>query len=569
MSRLRIINRLGIPLSVRGEPVTPLTALRVLGHVGASAGLFVIFLGGSLLSLVLYANLPAGRRVATFGLQRALQSEFEGRFGIESVEQLSLSGLRARGVTVYDPDGHLVLSVNAVSIQANFPGLLKKIIFGSGELTLRFERARLERAEVYLLPGRKDNVPTIVDAFTPIPPLPGTSSAPSARTVKVWFPEVEVGHIYGRMALDGVPTLETELSSVRGSIVGSAKRTAVDVERFSAQVRGLGGADARGVGSVHVRAPGAVWTSFDGYFGEVQFGTVVRVDSPKLDVTIDVPRAEPAAVRALWAAYPLLADAGAHVEGTGTLEAMHTQAKFTVAEGTVVSSGELRLSGHPGADLDLQGRSLDLRALWPSVPATDLDVDTTLAVFKVGNEWITSVNGSTRPTQIAGIPLPSIDVSGNYDATGFMGHAVLHEPGAPFNATFQVHPDGSIDGKAEAKHVDLSRAPRLQPYFTGHGFLDLQLKARIEKQRLVAQVQGNLQGLQYGAFSAQSSQFSGRATGPLTQPERLSLDLSMASRRLRMGAFGFDELETKVRGPATRPTVSATFTNQHGPVITA
>ncbi|MES1179129.1 MAG: translocation/assembly module TamB domain-containing protein [Myxococcales bacterium] len=569
MSRLRIISRLGIPLSVRGKPGKPLTPLGVLGHVGSSVGLFLVFVGGSVLSLVLYANLPAGRRVATYGLQRALQTEFEGRFGIEAVERVSLSGLRARGVTVYDPDGRLVLSVNTISIQADVPDLVKKILFGKGELTLRFERARLERAEVYLLPGRKDNVPTIVDAFTPIPPIPGTGSAPSSRTVKVWFPEVEVGHIYGRMALDGVPTLETELSSVHGSIVGSAELTAVDVERFSAQVRGLGGTDAKGVGSVHVRAPGAVWTSFDGYFGDVQFGTVVRVDSPKLDVTVDVPRAKPAEVRALWAAYPLLKDATAHVEGTGTLEAMHTQAKFTVDQGTIVSSGELRLSGHPGADLDVQGRGLDLRALWANVPATDLDVDTTLAVFEAGNEWITSVDGSTRATEIGGFALPPIDVAGNYSSTGFAGNATLHEPGAPFDATFQVHPDGSIDGSAEAKHVDLSRAPRLAPYFTGRGLLDLQLKARIEKQRLVAQVKGNLQALQYGSLSAQNSQFSGRATGPLTAPEKLSLDLSMASRRIRVGAFGFDEIETKVKGPATRPTVSATITNHHGPVITA
>jgi hypothetical protein len=563
-----MISRLGVPFSVRGKPGKRLTPLGVLGHAGSSVGLFLVFVSGSLLSLVLYANLPAGRRVATYGLQRALQSEFEGRFAIESVERLSLTGLRARGVTVYDPDGRLVLSVNSISIQADLLELVKQILFGTGNVTLRFERARLERAEVYLLPG-KNNIPTIADAFMPVPPIPGTSSGPSTRTLKVWFPQVEVGHIYSRMALDGVPTLEAELSSVHGSIVGSAELTAVDVERFSAQVRGLGGTDAKGVGSVHVRAPGAVWTSFDGYFGDVQFGSVVRVDSPKLDVTVDVPRAEPGALRALWAAYPLLEDATAHVEGTGTLEAMHTQAKFTIDQGTVVSSGELRLSGHPGADLDIQGRGLDLRALWPNVPATAFDVDTTLSVFQAGNEWITSVNGSTRATQVAGLAVPPIDVSGNYATAGFTGKAIVHEPGAPLTATFQVHPDGAIDGTAQAKHVDLSRAPRLEPYFTGRGLLDLQLKARIEKQRLVAQVQGNVEGLQYGSLSAQSNHFSGRATGPLSSPNQLSLDMSMASRRIRAGAFGFDELETRVKGPASRPTVSTVITNHQGPVITA
>ena len=371
------------------------------------------------------------------------------------------------------------------------------------------------------------------------------------------------------MALDGVPTLEAELSSVRGAVVGSAALTSVDVERFSATVRGLGGADATGVGSVHVRAPGAVWTSFDGYFGELQFGTVVRLDGPKLDVTLDVPRAEPKSVRALWAGYPLLVDVGAHVEGVGTLQAMHTQAKLSLGLGSITSSGELRLSGHAGADLELSARRMDLRALWPTAPSTALDADTSLAVFQSGDQWVANVNGTTRATEILGIPLPPIDVTGSYDSKGFAGRATAHEPGIPLKATFDVHPDGSIDGSAEAKGVDLSRAPRVRPYFDGRGLLNLQLKARIEKGRLVSQVRGDLNGFQTGQVSIESNQFSGRVTGPLDDPQQLSVDLSVTSRRLRAGAFGFDELTTEVRGPVPRLVVSTRISNTNGPQISA
>ncbi len=567
MSRLRILN--AAVASVR-RPQTRRSALSLVAHAGFGLGLLLVFVSGSLLSVVLYANLPAGRRVASSGLRRLLASTFEGRFAIDAVDHVSLTELRARGITVQDPDGRLVLSVSALSVQADLLDVLKKVLYGKGDITLRFEHARLERAEVYLLPGRKNNIPTIAEAFTPIPATPGTGSSSSTRTVKIWFPAVEVGYIYGRMALDGVPTLETELSSVHGSIVGSSKLTSVDVERFSAQVRGLGGADAKGVGSVHVRAPGAVWTSFDGYFGDVQFGTVVRVDSPRLDVTLDVPRAKPPALRALWAAYPLLDDVTAHVEGIGTLEAMQTQAKLTIGEAsTITSNGEVRLTGHLGADLDVSGRHLDLRALWPNAPRSDLDADTTVAVFQAGNAWVADLDGKTRATQIMGAALPPIDVTASYRDNAVSGHALVHEPGAPIDATFVVHPDGSIDGTAEAKRVDLGSAPRLQPYFAGHGLLDLQLKARIDKNRLVAQVQGKVQDLQYGALTVQSSQFSGRATGPLNAPERLSLDFSVASRRLRAGSLGFDQLDTQVRGPVTQPTVSTTITNHHGPQITA
>lgn len=543
-------------------------ALSVLSRVGLGAGLVLVFVGGSLLSFVLYGNLPAGRRGVALGLQRVLANTFEGGFGIEAVEHISLHELRARGFTVHDPDGHLVLSVDLVTVQMDLPGIVRKLLFDTGVVTLRFDHARLERAEVYLLPGT-DNVPTIVDAFTPTPSLPGSATQPSAQSLKIWFPEIEVGHLYGRMALDAVPTLETELSSVRGAVVGSSALTTVDVERFSGTVRGLGGADATGVGSVHVRAPGAVWTSFDGYFGELQFGTVVRVDGPKLDVTLDVPRAEPKTVRALWAGYPVLENLSGHVEAVGTLQSMHTQAKLLVGQGSLSSSGELRLSGHPGADLELSARSVDLRALWPTAPNTDLDADAALAVFQSGDQWVANVNGTTRATQILGIALPPIDVTGSYDSKGFAGHATAHEPGIPLKATFDVHPDGSIDGSVDAKGVDLRQAPRLRPYFDGHGLLDLQLKGRIDKGRLVTQVNGTLNAFQYGQVSIQRNKFSGRATGPLDNPQQISVDLSLASQGLRAGAFGFDELKTELRGPVTRPVISTTINNKHGSQIKA
>lgn len=556
--------------NVRGalSAVSALSTLSTLSRLGIGAGLLLVFVGGSLLSFVLYANLPAGRRVLASGLERVLKSSLEGRFEIAAVEHISLRDLRARGITVHDPDGHLVLSVNALTVQADLPGLLRKLLLGTGVVTLRFDHARIERAEVYLLPG-PHNVPTIVDAFTPTPSLPGSATSASATTLKIWFPEIEVGHIYGRMALDEVPTLEAELSSVRGAVVGSSALTSVDVERFSATVRGLGGADATGVGSVHVRAPGAVWTSFDGYFGELQFGTVVRVDGPKLDVALDVPRAEPKTVRALWADYPLLEDLGAHVEAVGTLSAMHTQAKLSLGQGSLTSSGELRLSERPGADLELSARSLNLRALWPSAPSTALDADATLAVFQSGDQWVANVDGTTRATEILGTPLPPIDITGSYDAKGFAGHAVAHEPGIPLRLTFDVHPDGSIDGSAEAKGVDLSRAPRLQPYFDGRGLLNLQLKGRIDKGRLVSQVSGDLNAFQYGQVTIDSNQFSGRLAGPLSDPQKLSVALSLTSRRLRAGAFGFDDLKTELRGPVTRPLVSTSISSPKGPQITA
>ncbi|HEX3853612.1 MAG TPA: hypothetical protein VHW01_21755, partial [Polyangiaceae bacterium] len=400
---------------MRPRHPTARALLSALWHLSAGVALLGLFAGGSALGLVMYADLPAGRRVIAFALQRALANTFEGSFSIDAVERVSLRELRATGITVHDPDGHLVLSVSALSIQADLPALGRELWLGTGDITLRIDHARIERAEVYLLPGIKNDVPTIAAAFTPSPSPSTSAKTPSSKKLKVWLPEIEVGHIYGRMALDGVPTLETELATVRGSVQGAADLTAVDVERFSATVRGLGGADAHGVGSVHVRSPGAVWTSFDGYFGDVQLDASVRVDSPKLTITVDAPRAEPAAVRALWASYPLQKDVGAHAEAQGTLQALQTQAKFSIGPGSLEASGELRLAGNAGADFDVTGRTLDLQALWPKAPSTDVDVDARIGVFRAGTDWATDISASTRATTVADVAVPALDMTGNYN----------------------------------------------------------------------------------------------------------------------------------------------------------
>ncbi len=174
-----------------------------------------------------------------------------------------------------------------------------------------------------------------------------------------------------------------------------------------------------------------------------------------------------------------------------------------------------------------------------------------------------------EPHSILGVPVPALDLTGNYSSKGFIAHGTLHEPGAPVSVTIDLHPDGSFDGTAQATHVDLSRATRLQPYFHGHGLLDLQLKTRIDKNRLVAQVNGDLRELEYGKLTVKSSKISGRASGPLDAPERLTLDLSLASKWLRAGVFGFDELDTKLTGPVSHPVLSTTINNHHGPTITA
>lgn len=552
-----------------GEPLGE-RALRGLWRFGEGAGLVLVFASGSLLALLSYINLPAGKRLVARGLEQVLSSTFYGNFTIDAIDHVSLRGVQARGITVKDPDGRVVLTVSALAADADLVGILRKVLYGTGTVTIKIDHARAEKAEVFVVSTPKSDIPTIADAFLPLPSKnPSAPSTPSSQKIKVWLPSIEVGHIYGRVSLEGVPTLETEITNVHGSVIGAPDLTSVDVERFAMVARGLGGADARGVGSVHVRAPGAVWTSFDGYFGDVQLGTVVKVDSPKLDITVDVPRAEAEDVRALWQGYPLLKDVGAHVEAVGTVHSLHTQAKVLVGRGAIDATGEVRLSGDPGADLDVSGRGLNLQALFPTVPETQLDADATVSVFQSDGEIVADVSGSTHETRVLGVPVPAIDVTGSYNKKGFDAKGTLHEPGAPIKATVQIHPDGSVDATAQAKHIDLPHTPRLAPLFKGKGVADLELKAHIAKGKLDAHVDADVRDFEAGPVTFKSSKVSGRASGPLGSPDQLNLDFSAQSQMFRAGPIGFDELDSTAKGPLSRPAITALVKNNYGPAISA
>ena len=150
-------------MSLKRSPLTQ--ALGVLGRASLGAGLLALFLSGALSSIVLYANLPAGRRIVALALQRALNDTFEGTFSIGTVERVSLTQLRARDITAQDGDRHLVLSLDTLSVQADLPALLHQLLFGVGTVTLRIDHASADRAEVYLQPGQQAEVPSIADAF--------------------------------------------------------------------------------------------------------------------------------------------------------------------------------------------------------------------------------------------------------------------------------------------------------------------------------------------------------------------------------------------------------------------
>jgi hypothetical protein len=538
-------------------------ALRGVSGVVSALGLCAVFGAAAGGALLLHADLPAFRREGSRLLGGLLAATFQGQVSVGSVEHVSAYALRARDIVVRDAEWRVVLRLSQISAQADVLEILRRLLLGGDKVTIVVQHVRVERAEAHIIPG-EDGTPTLVRALTPAASEERPTAQADERYVRVWLPEIELGRVFARGTVGGSPTLETEIENARASLLATPKGAAIDVTRFSLLARGVTGADARGIATLHVRAPGAVWSSFDGYVGDVQFGSVVRWENRKLSLTLDVPRAEPAAMRALLPEYPLLSPATARLKLEGEPEAFDVRARAEVDSALVSANGSLSFADGLKLTLGVDAQAVDLRSLLEDAPPTALHASGDVTVQSEPEGVVVAFGGSLQPTRVGELDVPAVDVSGLLREGQLEGQAWVHDLGLPLEVEFARSPSGSIAVDARARGVDLSQVARLRPYAALRGRTDLDLHAVIEAGRLDATLGVDARELRYADFGLGSARLSASARGPLSAPRLLALDAKLTGRGLNAGQFGFDALEARARGPLRGPLLSATLTHRDG-----
>lgn len=547
---------------------------RLLGwlwRLSTNLGLLLVFVAAFAAGVALHLDTPPARRLAAELLSRGLSDLFVGSLEFEDVEKLSLRGASVREVRVYDPSGRKVLTVSDLRASADVLGLAEALLLGPERVTLVVPRVSVDRAEVDITPEEATGIPTLASAFA-IAPTPGpktTTPAAPSRYVRVWLPAIGIRRVYARGTAMGLPVLEVQLSQVRGSVLGTPKGAAIDVQRYGVVIRGLGGADTTGTGELHIRAPGAVWTSFDGFFGDLSANAFLHVKGDQIEARVDLPRARPEDVRTFLVDYPVQVPVNAHFEARGQLPLLQTSARITTGATRVSASGPLRVDKGGKLTLDVDGRDVDVRALFPHLPKTDFDVDAQLTLVNRGDRIVMDVNATTAKTQIDGVDVPPTDVSGSLTEKGFVGTATLHEEGVPLKLDFTVHPDGPVDLTARARSFDISRSPRLRKLTPVRGRVDVTVKARVEKERLNASVVADLRTMKFGDVTVAQATVRGTAKGPLDKPRALDINATVAGSGLATGPFKFGKVSGTADGSVLKPRVTAKLLDEFGPNVTA
>src|SRR5262249_38958636 len=136
--------------------------------------------------------------------------------------------------------------------------------------------------------------------------------------------------------------------------------------------------ELRAVGSFHQRGTSHFWTTLDGYAGDLQFDSIVRLDGKHLTVTLDVPRGEPKTVRELLPAWPVEQTATAHVEAAGDRPTLAAKATAPVGTAALGATGSIEFSPVVHLRLATEGKDIDARALFPDAPETRIGARVTV-----------------------------------------------------------------------------------------------------------------------------------------------------------------------------------------------
>jgi autotransporter translocation and assembly factor TamB len=521
--------------------------------------LTLLFLLAMLTGLALHIDLPPGRRFVATQVEGVLNRTFLGRFELSGISHLSLRSGDVSRVVIRAPSGEAVIVADGLRVRADVWSLLVSILEDTPRSTLVIDYARAERAEVKLTPDRETGDPTLVSAFELRDTTPGV---PSKKEIRVWMPALELGQgkVSGAMLGAGV---EGRASSAHGRVLVSPVGVAVDVPRFAASMKGVLSQEIRGIASFHERGTRSFYGTFDGYAGDLQVNSVMRLEGRKLRGTVDVPRADPKSVLALYPAWPVLEPLSLHVAAKGDIEDIGLTGTVLAGKAEVAFSGELRPREQPVLMLDVAGQNLDLRSVLEGAPESQIEAHAVLGVW-TGETTTVDVTGSTQPTVLAGEEVPALEVAGSYDEQGFNARVEAHEPGMPFTANVLISPEGAIEGTADVPRFRIEAAPRIAAFLPLRGVASGKVSGRFAKGEVDASVNADLTELTLGAISVTRARVTGSLRGDVQDAGRLAIDAKTEAQGVLAGAFRFEGLSGSVRGPAREPHITVALENEQG-----
>ncbi len=557
------------PARVAAPPPHPSKLRRWGGRALAALALTVVFVCALFASTVIHLGLPGPRRVAATLTARLLSETFQGSAEIDGIAKLGPGGLVATGLRMRDPDGRTVLDVHMLEARFSAWEAARRFVFGGARLDLVIDHVRLDDASALVVPDAQ-GTPTIARAFAPrVVETEAEAAGKKPSRMRIWLPTIEIGKLSARGKLGQGPLLETTVREARASLLVAPTGVAIDVERFGMVLRGVAGVDVAGIGSFHLRSPGRLWAYFDGDFGQIPTHLFASLDGKKVEARVDLPRIEPAAMRAVLESWPVRSVASLTARARGEYPHIEAEATVLIANGSLHAQGPISLQDGVDVDLDVDAAALDLSAIDPKLPSTSLSARSALLLWTDGATLEAEANAAVAPSEIAGITVPAIDLRAEYGERGLEARATLHERGVPARLTVRMPPSGETVVLAELKKTRLENSPRLSRLLGATGTVEGDLEATLRSGAATGRLTLSTSNLHWNDITLGDAKLVATARGPTDTPEHLTIDASLDSKKVSLGPLSLATLKAKVEGPATKPRVKLSALHEDGTAIEA
>jgi translocation and assembly module TamB len=487
---------------------------------------------------IVAVNLPGGRRLAVRELNAVLSPMFKGHIVIERVGPIGLDGAGGLDGHVTAPDGTVVLAAHGASARVSPFALLRSFLRHQGDLRIEVVSVEVRSLEVDV-DTDDDGMLKVQSAFEPAEPA-ATHVGPPTRPLLLEFPSVSLRHgwIHGRVK--GTPPLDADLDELHASVRVPPAGLRIDVPHVDVRTRGMPeGADAHARIEAHLAIPSKTGAdlgasgSFDGAIGGIPVTAHGSLDGDRLDATLDAPEASADTMRALAPSLRLQRPVSAHAEAHGPLDALAVTVHLAAGRSVLDARGDVSVTATPSVTLRVDARHVDLSALSPTTPASDLTA--------------------------------SLDVHARADGDGVYGgdYAMAIAPGVVAKPSLPAASlRGAFRGTRHAIQADVASSIVAFPSDLGvSGKAALRASATIaltDPPSLQADARASLEGLDRPGFHVDAAKLDARASGSLADPQ---LSATLEATGLRAGRYHFAHGSAELAGTPLHADVFASLLN--------
>jgi translocation and assembly module TamB len=554
--------------------------MRALRGVGVAIGLLLVFVLSVVVGVLVHVGTPVARRVAVAEVNAILAPSFQGRIHIDALGGLGIFGLSKANVTIDDPHGQPVLVAKGARVRIATMAAIRSLLRKREALTIELSDVSVATLDVRL-DSDTDGSLELADAFAPKTPST-TPADPNARELRIVVPHIALGHTWAHGQMTGAPLLDVDVDDFRGAITYRADSLEGDISGAKITARRIAnGADVVGSLQAHVRKPSdpaaalvgrLVW---EGTAGGIEQSIHASLADNRVDAVVDVPQAEAANIRSLWAASPIEEPARMHLEAHGPLSSVDVALRAALGKGTFDVNGTVSVGDDKTAKMTLDAENVDIHQLAASVPQSRLGLKGEMQADMPADG---SLSGEVNLRFLGGavgdhaVPSASIRGKGSRSAQKVLeGQAlvIVDEPGAPTHLAVHVVPRGQSSVVAfdlQSKSDSLQQIPELEHALGGKVDLSATGEVDLGSMTVDARLKMHAGMVTQGTTRIASAFIDGLARGPVATPH---LELAVRSQGVFAGGIHLVSANVDAVGSATSPYVTLSTRGPDTPDVDA